>query len=235
MNGIKFLWLIIISALIIVGGFLLYFLGSILLYLADYNSNISDISSDLANFATFNSYFIGLISVIILGYISFITYRTTNKFNRLQLRPLLFITLDKPEKIQNEFINESWYVENGAKSPALNLIVRFSKDAGKYTKWVSCTSLAEKQRLELFWIRPALKIEICYSDIMEENYYLFEFQDLHGKTKELGKSEYLQYSNEAKKNGDNNLTKIYEKYLQYIKSVNPFENYFDRFIKPNLL
>ena len=235
MKKLKFLWIIVISILIIISGFILYFSGSILLYLVDYNSHISDISSDLANFAIFNNYFLGLISLILLGYISFITYRTTNNFYNIQLRPLVFATLDKPERIQKNHNNLSWYVVNGAKSPALNLIVRFSKDPHRYTKWVACTSLAEKQRLELFWVRPALKIEICYSDVTEENFYFYEYQDLSGKTKKIEKSEYMTYWEEAKKNGDNNLVRIYEKYMRYITEADPFKNYFDRFIKPNLL
>jgi hypothetical protein len=209
------------------------------LYFTHFNTSFSKVSNDWANFATFNSYFVSVISVIILGYISVITYKTTDNFNRLQIKPLLFLALDKPEKVQNEFIIDSWYVENGAKSPAMNLLVRYSTDKDTFTKWVSCTSLAEKQRLELFWVRYAHKIEISFSDITEKNYYLLEFQDIHGKTRQIKKEEYLDYLDKAKKNSNNNIINIHDKFRQYINSFekgdNPMTNYFDNFIKPNIL
>lgn len=126
------LFLIIIFSIIIIS-------VGLILYFTHFNRNYSKDVSDWADFATFNGYFISIINLIILGYISYVTFQTTNAFNRLQIRPLLFITLDKPEQIIGAF-KDTWYVNNGAKNAALNLIVRYTvnRTSNPYTKWVSC-------------------------------------------------------------------------------------------------
>lgn len=233
MNRIKKIKLIaiLIIIVIIILGFMLYF--------SNFNTNFSKNSNDWANFATFNSYFTSLISIMILGYISYITYKTTDNFNRLQIKPLLFLTLDKPVKAQYEYLIDSWYVENGSKSPAMNLLVRHTTGVATYTKWISCTSLSEKQRLELFWIRFANKIEICFSDITEKNYYLLEFQNMYGKINQIKKDEYLRFLEESKNNSSNNIINLHDKFRQFISLLNQGKvttnNYFDDFIKPNNL
>jgi hypothetical protein len=230
MKRLGFLELIAISIVILLLGYILYF--------TNFNTNFSKNSDEWANFATFNSYFTSLISIMILGYISIITYKTTDKFNKLQLKPLLFLALDKPDKVQEHLI-DSWYVENGSKSPAMNLLVRHMTSEATYTKWISCISLSEKQRLELFWVRFANKIEICFSDITEEYYYLLDFQDMYGKINLISKAEYLKFLEESKNNRGNNIINLHDKFQQFISSLKQgkvtAKNYLDDFIKPNKL
>lgn len=229
MNRVNTYVLIAISVIIILIGLILYF--------NVFNADFSEASTDWANFAIFNGYFISVISIIILGYISIITYNTTDNFNRLQIKPLIFLTLDKPDKVQPEFLIDSWFVENGSKSPAMNLLVRHWTNATTYTRWISCTSLSEKQRLELFWVRFANKIEICFSDVTEKNYYLLEFQNIYGKISQINKDEYLKFLEEAKNNSGNNIITLHDKFRQYISSVKNLTvtNYNDNFIKLNNL
>lgn len=203
------IWIILLSIIIIVLGLILYF--------SHFSGTFSDKSNEWSDFATFNGYFISVINLIILGYISYITFQTTNTFNRLQIRPLLFITLDKPEQIIGTF-KDSWYVTNGAKNAALNLIVRYTTDrnSGEFTKWVSCTSLAENQRLELFWIHWADQIEICFTDLTNERFYSFEFKDYNGQTKEITRQQFSEFMEFAANNRNNNMTHLRDKLEQFI-------------------
>ena len=226
------IWIVSISIAIIAVG--------LILYKSHFNGAYSENSDDWANFATFNGYFLSIINLMILGYISYITFQTTHAFNRLQIRPLLFITLNKPEQITGAF-KDSWYVNNGAKNVALNLIVRYATDrkTGAYTKWVSCTSLAENQRLELFWVHWSDTIQICFNDLTNEHVYLFEFMDYSGQTREISREQYLTYTKQASENRDNNMTHLRDKFEQYIaderaKGTDPMKNYIANFIEKHI-
>jgi hypothetical protein len=84
--------------------------------------------------------------------------RVTEAFNRLQIKPLLFISIEPPILL-NTCFKDSWYLKNGAKNAAVNVMVRFSIDQFT-TQWVSCFSLSESEKLELFWIQFAEQIEV---------------------------------------------------------------------------
>lgn len=226
------IWIIILSIAIISTGLILYF--------SHFKGAYSNDAGDWADFATFNGYFLSIINLMILGYISYITFQTTHTFNRLQIRPLLFITLDKPEQITGTF-KDSWYVNNGAKNAALNLIVRYTtnKNTEPYTKWVSCTSLAENKRLELFWVHWADKIDICFTDLTNERFYLFEFMDYNGRTREISQDHYLAFTQQASENRDNNMTHLRDKLEKYIaaeKAIgnDPMKNYTANFIEKHI-
>lgn len=216
--------------------------AGLILYFSHFNNSYTNNSNDWADFATFNGYFLSIVNLIILGYIAIISYEATKAFNKLQIRPLLFITIDKPKQIQGVFKN-SWFAVNGAKHPALNLIVRYSTDrnSNSFTKWVSCTSLNENQKLELFWVHWADKIEICYSDITSEKFYKFEFIDYFGKTIEINSNEYYENLKKAEENKNNNITHIHDKLEIYFaneqKNGNnkPMENFTTAFTNKNLI
>jgi len=230
----KLIWIIIsVCILIISAGLIIFF--------SHFNQGYSNDRSVWGDFATFNGYFLSIVNLIILGYISYVTFQTTHTFNRLQIRPLLFITLDKPEQITGAF-KDSWYVSNGAKNAALNIIVRYTlnRNTEPFTKWVACTSLGENHRLELFWVHWADKIDICFTDINNERYYLFEFMDYNGRTTEINLAQYSQFLKQAADNRDFNLTHTRDKLEEYIaserqKGVNPMIDYEDNFIKKHLI
>lgn len=168
----------------------------LVLYFTHFSGTYSTDTNDWADFATFNGYFLSIINLVVLGYISYLTFQATVTFNRLQIRPLLFLTVDKPEQIKEPF-KDTWYASNGAKNVAINLIVRYTtnRNTEPYTKWVSCVSLAENHRLELFWIHWADKIEISFSDLTGERFYLFEFMDYTGRTTEISRENILPFYN----------------------------------------
>ena len=88
-------YLLLLSISIIVAGLILYF--------THFSRAFSNNANDWADFATFNSYFLSIVTLIILGYISVLSFRTTHAFNKLQIKPILFITIDKPEQITGQF------------------------------------------------------------------------------------------------------------------------------------
>ena len=92
----------------------------------------------------------------------------------------------------------------------------------------------------MFWIHWADKIEICFSDLTGDRYYLFEFMDYYGQTKEISRKDFYAYLKEATDNRNNNITHIRDKIEQYIsdekaKGNDPMEKYIDNFIKKNIL
>ena len=225
--------------LIVIFSIIVFSLG-IVLYFTHFNGGYSKETNDWADFATFNGYFLSIINLIVLGYISYLTFQASLTFNRLQIRPLLFLSVDKPEQIKGAF-KDTWYASNGAKNAAINLVVRYTtnRNSEPYTKWVSCVSLAENHRLELFWIHWADKIEISFSDLTSERFYLFEFMDYTGQTTEISRERYSSFLQQAADNRDNNITNLRDKLEQYIanerqKGIDPMTNYTDNFIKKHI-
>lgn len=226
---------------ILLGFSIIIILVGLSLYFFHFNNGYSNDQTHWGVFGDYINIFLNFASLIILGYISFVTFRTTDTFNRLQIRPILFITLDKPEQIVGSF-KDSWYVVNGAKNTALNLIVRFTdnRNSGKFTKWVSCTSLSENQRLELFWIHWADEIEICFTDLTKERFYLFKFMDFNGDTREITRHQYTEFLQQAIENRNNNMTHLRDKLEEYIftensKGINPMSDYTINFIAKNIM
>lgn len=222
-----------VTSILVLGiGFFLYF--------KYFNSNYSANSDDWANFATFNGYFVNIVSLLILGYLSYLTFVATEHYNKMQLRPILFLVTDIPWQIENPPFKDTWVVINGAKNPALNILVRYteSRESNVFSRWVSCGSLAENGKLELFWVHWADKIEICFTDLSQEKYYLYEFLDFNGKTKQINRDDYLRIFQDATDNRNNNITHLRDKLEKYIfeqrKALNtdPMKDYSNSFIKP---
>ncbi|MEN6619451.1 MAG: hypothetical protein ABFC28_08155 [Rikenellaceae bacterium] len=205
---------IIIAGIIVITGFLLYFWN--------YHSNFSNSSSDWANFAIFNGYFLNIINMIILGYLYFLVYKTTNEYNKLLIKPILYANnIFKNDKItEPELGHYIWVLGNASKHPAVNIIIRhtITKNIGEKTidigttRWISCSSLAGDQSMELFWIYYAYSIEICYTDATEENYYLSTIANLRVTTKTITKEFYEKSIKEADENQNNNIINLMEKY-----------------------
>lgn len=175
MNKRIFYFALILSSISMVSGLTLY-----LLY---FNGDFSIDSTQWSNFSTYYSLFINTASLIILGMIGYLTYDTTDKYNKLQNQPLLYIGVDDPLLYTNLYKN-SWCVFNASKAPALNLYVRYYyyKDRdGIPSQWITSSSLTGDGKKELFWIHWADKIEIAYSDLTEENYYILSVQDTNDR------------------------------------------------------
>jgi hypothetical protein len=209
----RYIWLLVVGVLSIVVvlgiGFWIYF--------THFNGQASVDSRNWADFATFNGYFVGIINMLFVGIIGFITYRTTHEFNLTQLRPLIILATEEPitRTGQNPI---SWYVVNGANSPASNVLVRFSfePDGDTFSKWVSCYPLSANSKQELPWLHWANRIEVCYADITEKKFYRYMFKDLTGETKSISMKEFNGCLKEAKDNRDNNTTNLRDKLIIHL-------------------
>lgn len=219
---------------------ILQIIGGIL-YLYKFQTPFSHDSNDWANFSTFHSYFLGWANLIIIGIISYYATQATETFNKLQLRPILFFTIDKPMKINSGF-KDSWYLKNGAKNAALNIMVKFTYGNNESTKWVSCFSLSENESLELFWIQYAEVIQIAYSDLTNEKFYLYTIKDYDGVAKEISKKEFSEILENAKENRKNNYIALRDKLEHYfskyseenISKEDLIKSYLKNFIKPQI-
>lgn len=238
----------IVAIIIGVSALIFIFLG-LILYFNNVNSTLSTNSKVLADFATFNSYFLSIASTLLLGGISFFGYIATSRYNKaadeynkLLIKPVLYANnITKTNRSSAlEYTYPVWVLGNASKHPAINMLVRHTitkpNEHGPLqigsTRWVSCSSLAGDQSIELFWIYYAYNIEICYTDATEENYYLSTIANLRVKTESISKEFYDIRIGEADKNRDNNIINLMEKcscdklpshniemYVGYIKSL----------------
>jgi hypothetical protein len=225
-QGKSFLRIVLpVSLLIPVVGMILYF--------SKFYGQMSDSSNIWADFAVFNGYFLGWANLIVLGVISFMANRATDAFNRLQIRPLLFVSIDRPIKVEG--FKDSWYLKNGAKNVAVNVMVRFNSGQAGMTKWVSCFSLSENEKLELFWVQFADQIEVAYSDLAIEKFYKFTVKDYFGNVNEIKKEEFDLIVEEAKDNKKNNYTALRDKLETFFASGESSTEYVEKFLRKNLM
>ncbi len=210
-----------------------------ILYFSKFYGQMSDSSSIWADFAVFHGYFLGWANLIVLGSLSLMAMRATEAINRLQIRPLLFISIERPVMINNGF-KDSWYLKNGAKNVAVNVMVRFNADQIGITEWVSCFSLSENDKLELFWIQYADQIEVVYSDLTFEKFYKFTVKNYLGKADEIKKEEFDLIVEKAIANRKNNYTALRNKLEIFFRdgSADVDEErlkreYFEGFLKKN--
>lgn len=179
---------------------------------------------------------IDLASLIFLGGIAIITYCTSKRYNGLLIKPSLYLIQNSPNIIKLDKLKNSkypqfvWYLGNGSMHPAVNVLLRHkSKDF--CTKWVSCSSVAGDNLLELFWVYYAETIEISYTDISGKKFFISSFNNLKISTTRVSKNTYKKYSVEADSNHENNLVclleefKLIEKrdlnisYLEFLESI----------------
>lgn len=156
-------------------------------------------------------------SLIVLGGIAILTYITSKRYNKLLIKPSLYLIQNSPslirlDKLKNvKYPQFVWYLGNGSMHPAVNVLLRHkSKDF--CTKWVSCSSVAGDNLLELFWVYNAEIIEISYTDISGKKYFISSFNNLKISTSRLSENTYKQYSIEADSNQENNLVCLLEKF-----------------------
>ncbi|MBX2971166.1 MAG: hypothetical protein KF803_17500 [Cyclobacteriaceae bacterium] len=215
-------WLIPIAILLI----------PFILYLCIFNNGLSTDSRHWADFATFMSLFVSIVSMTLLGYISFITWRTTKLFQERQLRPCIFITHSKT--VDTGYgVEYTFKMNNSSSVSANNVIVRFllndkNRDHKEWTSWIICFSLGPNEELELGWVTHAETIQISYSDVENQNFYLYEFKDWTGEEKAITKQVYNGYIDNAlnKKTKTNDGDVIFtcnivkEKLLHFLKNRN---------------
>ena len=164
-----------------------FFTGGIISYCKFHENNSNALTSIVPG-----------ICIVFLIVIAILTYLLSRNIHVREIKPILFLTVNKHSSSN---LN-CWYVQNGSKSAALNLLVRFHNGTC-YSKWVLCNSLGCNEKIELIWISGDNIIDVCYSDIECKNFYKLEFQHYKSKVTDLPKNTYSKYSEEAEKQGKN--------------------------------
>lgn len=190
MRNRAFLFVMLLALLTISIGVVLYF--------SRFNSGYSKSSGDWSNFATFIGFFVNLASLFLLGYISFVTFRATTRFNDLQLRPHIYLTEDKVQD-QRFGAGLTWVMVNRSNVPASNVIVRFTfMDKITWTKWIICFSLGRELKQELNWVFWPGIIQVCYANIENTRFFMYEIEDWIGTETEITREGYLQNLRQAR-------------------------------------
>lgn len=183
---------IVIAVLIVLAGFVTYAIR--------FHGKLSTQAEDWGYFAGYQSYFISVCSLVLLGYISYITYTTSRKFSLLQHRPYLVITLEAPIDGSPLFrhTDRTYHIRNATAVPAINVLVRHKLDRKQeFTKWIASTAVAPNASTDIPWVQFPDVIEVCFSDIEAENFFLYKYVDSIGTVVHIGKTEYNQYLTEA--------------------------------------
>ena len=81
----RIVFAVIAACFPVIVGFVIYFFK--------FSSGFSIDSKNWAEFGTFNRFFVNVSSLILIGIISYVTYKTTHTFNNLQVTPILDFTV----------------------------------------------------------------------------------------------------------------------------------------------
>jgi hypothetical protein len=177
--------LVIISSILC----LFVLIYGIVLYFHQFSGSFSNLQAVWGAFGDYTNMLISFVNLIILSWIGIISYRTTNRFNQVQLRPQLFMSTDFREADHNM---DSWFIRNAFEAPAINVFIRFTMDIKqkKYTKWTTCFSVGRDQYKEMDWIRFPDEIQVVWTDIIYRHFYKMSYSNWNGQHTRIGKKEY---------------------------------------------
>lgn len=164
-------------------------------YFLKFNGCISDNDQNWSNFSTYIGLFVNISTLILIGYISYETFITNNKFNELTHRPFLDLTVEPPAKNLPLSIVTAWYIFNCTNAAARNVKLIFWMNNNKKSKFINCYSVPGNKMIELNWLHYIQKFEIYYSDLLEENFYKLSYQNLSGITTEISIEDFNQIRN----------------------------------------
>ncbi len=222
--------IIAISAVLLLG---------LILYFYNFHDSLSKNPSDWSYFASFQGIFISIASLILLGYISYMSFKLTDSYYKQQNRPIIEISHGQYKVNENVNLESCWYLINCSKSVARNVIIRFKMNRKEdYSKWVSCYAITDNISQPLIWIHYADVINVCYTDSLYENFYEFEYKDIRGTTKTIHKNIYDEYLKVAENNSHGNISVLHYKFTQLISKntviLNSSDNYLTSFAFPFL-
>lgn len=179
----------------------------------------------LAYFSTYQGYFLALVNVILVGFISFLVYRSTDSFNKYQMSPILDFSVKQ--------VN-TWYLMNCSNAAARNISIRFYGDYGT-SSWISCLTLAGGGELELKWLRNIIWIEVVYANPTNTIYKLARFDLLHMKdVREITEIEMNQIINDRFEFFNVNLW--YDRYFsENVLTIPSYYTFFEKHICERLV
>ncbi len=214
--------LIAVTSVFILIGFFTYF--------HKFNGELSNNDQNWSSFSTFMSLFVNLASLILIGYISFITFYSTNKFNELTHRPFLDLTVQSTSEVMLFNIVKVWYIFNCTNAAARNIKLVFWMNNNTKSKFIICYSVPGNKMIELNWLHYISKYEIYYSDILEENFYKLTYQNLGGITTEISHEEF----NEIQNKEFFSCTELELRFSNFLKTQTSFnQNIYNEFLDIN--
>lgn len=168
-----FLVILWVSLTLVMIGFVSYFI--IALFGVYYGTGKVSLEH-ISYFASYHGYFLALVNVILIGFISYRVYQSTDTFNKFQMSPILDFTVKN---------RENWFLINCSNAAARNISIRFG---GKFNKiadneesdisgWVACLSLRGGEEMELNWLKYAFWIEVVYANPTNSSFYKSRFED----------------------------------------------------------
>ncbi|MPR35949.1 hypothetical protein [Salmonirosea aquatica] len=174
MNRKEFLIILWVCVSLITIGFASYI---IIALLGVYYGTSRVYLEQISHFASYHGYFLAFVNVILIGFISYRVYQSTDTFNRFQMSPILDFTVKN---------RENWFLINCSNAAARNISIRFG---GKFSKteqndefdisgWIACLSLKGGDEMELKWLKYVVWIEIVYANPTNNIFYKIRYEDL---------------------------------------------------------
>ena len=167
---------------------------SISLYVDKFGKQLSSNHERWGQFGDYLNVVINFSIGMLVGYISWITYKTTNNFNKLNITPVLSF-LVKPSN--DKRLPESWFLLNLTNAGAKDVYIKFWA-GDKISKWIKCFSILGNSEIELPWLRFAAKIEVYYTDTFGKKFYNLKYQDLSGDPIEIDKKAWGKFKTDNK-------------------------------------
>ena len=167
---------------------------SISLYVGKFGKYLSSSHERWGQFGDYLNVVINFSIGLLVGYISWITYKTTNSFNKLHITPVLSFSV-KP--FDDKQLPDSWFLLNLTNAGAKDIYIKFWA-GDKISKWIKCFSIPGNSEIELPWLRFAKKIEIYYTDTFGKKFYNLKYQDLSGDPIEIDKKSWQKFKTDNK-------------------------------------
>jgi hypothetical protein len=176
---------------------------SLLLYFFKFHGPLSSNSSDWSNFASFISLHVNVASLILIGYVSYLTYqinidavkisensmkisedslKVTKNSITIQNTPVLDIISDRSINYPNENVFSSFIVclsNCAARNIHIRMYIKYGGEELQ-TYWILMNCIVGNTKIELSWLQRYSRLEICYTDSLASDYYLYSFDTIRG-------------------------------------------------------
>lgn len=186
----------ILGIIVIIVGFGAYFI--LTHYFA--SSKISD----------FSGYLSLIIAIVALVFGFYIDAKNKEK-EELLYSPEITWTLCEPAYEMADRFLDSVKVVNISNAPAQNIVMRYKLDRNEYyTSWITCFTLPQQQKNEIFWLRYPNTIQAVYHDRSGKRFYRSTMQDSATITETITEDEYRNIAAEgmAYRNHNNSILRV---------------------------
>lgn len=226
--------IIVISILNLVIGVALYFYN--------FQGALSSNSSDWNNFSGYLSLFVNICSLLLIGYVSYLTYdinkiatNTALESQKIQNTPILDVLNEQSIKFP-QFNTDSSYLICLSNVGARNIHIRMFIEDGLgeiKTYWVLMNGLIGNSKFEITWLQHYRKFEICYTDAINTRFFLYEYDTIRGRHSEIKSKDFNEMTlNEGFVTTINEVSTQFNHYVtNHWNSINPPLNDFLNFAR----